>query len=682
MRLFNLSLKRLLLVVISTMVLMNCTEREHTNPLHPDFKGTASGDVIINENIVSYDSTSFKESITEITDRSISIKKNSQLSKNIENGSIIISDYDKGVSRYVVNIQDGGNAIILETRTARLDEIILKGRYTYKAIIQPDMFLDFEPSNKNVSLMKSTEGKTKIDFGSWNVGGTDDILINTEIDFGAPEVTFIIEFDYGTTYLEASLNLECTSSIKTEAKSNVYGGWQHTPPWAKISLPPIPIGSALGIPFLDIYPQLDFSLGVKASLKEAIKTEIVANTSVLAGIKYEGGISPIWEFSNSFDYNVGLIGEGEIGPYLVIPKLKFMIGKAVGPFIDEQLGIKYKMVKSSQPYHGFYGSYKANWGGEIDLFGILKLSQSFNISEKEWTIMEENITVSNHVPNKATLITPSNNSTISSVPIRFEWDGYDPDGDELTYELRIRWAQNPLYGVDIKDITNEYYNYEDDAFEDGDEYHWYIISKDPSGNTSESDRFYFVYDTDSAGPEFGTLTDSRDGRVYKTVKIGNQWWMAENFNYNSPKSVYYDNDSTTYQEYGRLYEWQEANDYAPTGWYLPTEDEWDELVVYLGGEDVAGGKMKETGLKHWEYPNTGATNESGFTAIGAGIYDNWHLNPQFFSNKIVAIFWASTVSIGGFDVSAKNVSHYDEDVSSGYYNYDNSRFYSVRYIKD
>lgn len=157
-------------------------------------------------------------------------------------------------------------------------------------------------------------------------------------------------------------------------------------------------------------------------------------------------------------------------------------------------------------------------------------------------------------------------------------------------------------------------------------------------------------------PGMPTFTDIRDGTVYSTVQIGNQCWMAENLAY-LPSVVppetgsqtepyyyvyeYYGTDVTTakstanYINYGVLYNWPAAMDEAsgsdtnpsgvqgvcPDGWHLPSDAEWIELREYLGGYTIAGGKLKETGTTHWDSPNTGATNETGFTARPGGIRD-------------------------------------------------------------
>ena len=176
---------------------------------------------------------------------------------------------------------------------------------------------------------------------------------------------------------------------------------------------------------------------------------------------------------------------------------------------------------------------------------------------------------------------------------------------------------------------------------------------------------YYVraYATSSFGTTYGNersfyalppcgedFIDIRDSIVYKTVKIGNQCWMAENLAYlpkvsrsmsgssDSPYYYVYGYEGTSvsaakatenYSTYGVLYNWSAALEACPAGWHLPSDDEWKELEMFLGmsqseadeggirGTDE-GGKLKETGYEHWDTPNEGATNESGFTALPGG----------------------------------------------------------------
>jgi len=146
-----------------------------------------------------------------------------------------------------------------------------------------------------------------------------------------------------------------------------------------------------------------------------------------------------------------------------------------------------------------------------------------------------------------------------------------------------------------------------------------------------------------------TLTDI-DGNTYNVIAIGTQVWIAENLKvthyhngdpipnviddpawYNSNFSAWgnltigaycdYDNTPSNSITYGKLYNWYAVNDsrnIAPIGWHVATDAEWTTLTTYLGGEGVDGGKLKETANTHWNSPNEGATNESGFTALPGG----------------------------------------------------------------
>lgn len=132
-----------------------------------------------------------------------------------------------------------------------------------------------------------------------------------------------------------------------------------------------------------------------------------------------------------------------------------------------------------------------------------------------------------------------------------------------------------------------------------------------------------------------------DGNIYKTVEIGTQVWMAENLKttkYNDGSNIQhiednaqwentssgaycnYSNDEATGSVYGKLYNYYavETNKLCPAGWHVPSQDEWIVLKEYLGGDQVAGGKMREPGTSHWLETNENVTNESGFTALPSG----------------------------------------------------------------
>jgi uncharacterized protein (TIGR02145 family) len=198
---------------------------------------------------------------------------------------------------------------------------------------------------------------------------------------------------------------------------------------------------------------------------------------------------------------------------------------------------------------------------------------------------------------------------------------------------------------------------------------------------------------------YGSVKDT-DYNTYYTVKIGSQVWMTENLkttrlsdgtkmqmitDFESREDLmpwysYYNYDVKFKQDYGALYNWSAVitDKLCPYGWHVSTDNEWDILIIYLGGPDVAGGKLKEVGTEHWKGPNSEASNESGFTALPgaqlgldyAGQFGRW---------------WAFT----GIDeyVSYRTLSYLSGIVFRNYVNISNPYYYpgeaySVRCVKD
>ncbi|MBP7102434.1 MAG: fibrobacter succinogenes major paralogous domain-containing protein [Bacteroidales bacterium] len=198
--------------------------------------------------------------------------------------------------------------------------------------------------------------------------------------------------------------------------------------------------------------------------------------------------------------------------------------------------------------------------------------------------------------------------------------------------------------------------------------------------------------------DIGSVTDI-DGNTYKTVKIGTQTWMAENLKvtkYNDGTAIpnvtdgtawsklttgaycNYDNDPSKVATYGRLYNWHAVNTgkLCPTGWHVPTSEEWNELSEYLGGYVVAGGKLKETGTTHWLSPNEGATNESGFTALPGGLRYGWGTFDYIGEDG----FWWSSTETSTINAFSRTLHDYDGDLDI--INSNKVAGFSVRCVKD
>jgi uncharacterized protein (TIGR02145 family) len=111
----------------------------------------------------------------------------------------------------------------------------------------------------------------------------------------------------------------------------------------------------------------------------------------------------------------------------------------------------------------------------------------------------------------------------------------------------------------------------------------------------------------------------------------------------SPAFCYYNNDGSIFKDtYGIIYNWHAVNTgkLCPKDWYIPSDAEWTILTDFLGGESVAGGKLKETGVIHWSSPNSGATNETGFTALPGG--SRYFLDGSFSNVGKFGYWWSSS----------------------------------------
>ena len=210
----------------------------------------------------------------------------------------------------------------------------------------------------------------------------------------------------------------------------------------------------------------------------------------------------------------------------------------------------------------------------------------------------------------------------------------------------------------------------------------------------------------SIGTPVGKFSDcikDVDGNVYKTVTIGSQTWMAENLKtskYNDGTSIpnvkdslewsklntgawcYYNNDEKNNAKYGKLYNWYAVSpttngnkNVCPTGWHVPTDAEWTVLTDYLGGESVAGGKMKEIGTNNWVNSVSHATNISYFTSLPSGNRRSNGVFDQFFD---FAYFWSYTAkdSIYSYYRLLNNFSFVDIDARK------KANALSIRCLKD
>jgi uncharacterized protein (TIGR02145 family) len=201
-------------------------------------------------------------------------------------------------------------------------------------------------------------------------------------------------------------------------------------------------------------------------------------------------------------------------------------------------------------------------------------------------------------------------------------------GTTLSYGSIINVSQGSLTGSSSTPVSADI-----SGLTQGTIYHLRIKATNELGTTLSEDMTFTT---------LAPITDI-DGNVYGILTIGTQVWMAENLKttkYRNGDAIpnitdsliwnhlstgaYCDYDNTPSNSiiYGKLYNWYTVDDprnLCPSGWHAPKGTEWTTLLDFLEWNNITGGKLKETGLAHWNYPNTGANNESGFTALPGGL---------------------------------------------------------------
>ncbi len=288
---------------------------------------------------------------------------------------------------------------------------------------------------------------------------------------------------------------------------------------------------------------------------------------------------------------------------------------------------------------------------------------------------------SNVLLSEATLNGSVNANNLSAT-VTFEY------GTTTSYGSTAIATQSPITGNNITTIS-VYIS----GLTLGTTYHFRAKAVNSSGTTYGSDLTFTTFS--------GTVIDI-NLNIYNTITIGTQVWMAENLKTtkyrngdlistttpatlditgeSTPKYQWsYDGNESNIYPYGRLYTWYVLNDsraICPTGWHVPTYAEWVVLTTYLGGADIAAAKLMETGTAHWQSHNTGATNETNFTALPGGrrIY-----NGTFDYIGRYGIWWSATeddaTNAWSFDMEHgwNNVSHGSDIKRWGY---------SIRCLKD
>lgn len=616
------------------------------------------------------------------------------LQSDIKVGDVIVGAHGEGFIRWVTTIENTGGGVRYNTTQATMEDVFENEEFNTSfnlADLEDGRVGEITFDIPQTSLYSGGPVSIELTGGQVTVNSSDVLL---DWDFEDYRLSKF-DFDLGDPNMTANFTIKATAA----GEATIADKTKVLKKWIQPKL--LFVG---GIPVVVTY-EIYLIMKYKGSVSGEISSEIAFNASgsYKLASKYNNGV---WSGTNdctncNTSLNVGPI-QAPVGfsmDFDLFPRFAFKVYAVTGPFAE--IGLAENIsgnVNLTQEDWDFAVSawLKSDVGAFVDVFGEtlgdfrlgpidsdkIYYRTPFNLELVSGNNQEgcdglplvdpivvkvtdeAGLTQSNAVVKVA--VTQGGGSVFESTVYSdenglAEIDWFLGDGEQNELKIDILKADGSV----VKSITAAA-----------------SISASCGGEPNCSDG---IKNGDETGVDCGgscvpcgdTFTDPRDGQTYDVIEIGAQNWMAENLNFETGNSWCYDYSSANCDVYGRLYDWETAKNVCPEGWHLPTDDEWTTLTDYLGGEEVAGGKMKEAGTAHWESPNTGATNESGFTGLPAGVHSN---TVDFYNLGYDEVWWSATEYDATYSWMREVKYHYAH-ITRGYSDKDN-RGFSVRCVLD
>lgn len=640
------------ITILSFPFLMNsCSSEEPKDTSSSSTSTTPSTATIYSDNVKLIDSnigrniTSFKNNIITFSSMPQSFKQS--LSKD----TILKYDGNANVpTGFLGKVRTVDRNLILITPTS-LEEAIKQGIFKINKTLQ----------NKNISYVKFAEGVRYYASNS-----NMDISFNLDKCF---EDKFCIE---GNISFDASFNLDGKISYN-KTKSLKFGlDLEKYLELKVISLQTSNIEKSFNLvkycfapivsPPIVVVPCFNVDLEINAALSSGLEFDILKRESSKTELSYENnrwGLQKTKEIEldNLETPNVPIV-DSQVQVSLN-PKLEILIYGVAGPNVKFKAFANFSSNVNSNPWWKLNAGASISIGINAGVFGAgIKYDAQIASLEKELLVADSK------VPLKFNLdVSP----TSGKAPLEILFDASDSysefgiksfevdcNEENTTLSVPNGWLQKSC-------------NYE--TFGD-------FLAKatltDTKGNTSLKETSIIVEKPAWNGTS--PLVDPRDDKEYNIIKIGDRLWMAENLNYETPSSVCYDNDSSMCNEYGSLYSSSEARSICPSGWSLPSMNDWKLAATSLGFSPGTYGKVKSTAEKISEFFEGGTTGldiQTGGAYIG-----NWD---NYVGEGSSGRYWLSTKGEFGGNIHLSFVK--DSDKVSAIEGFSND-FHSVRCSKN
>ena len=586
----------------------------------------------------------------------LTLDASSQYAQQLAAGTILIGQNDStapfGFLRKVTSFSTQGSSVVLQTQQATMLEAFEDMDITDTVALNPSKVRSVELFN-GAAFLPNKDGKTfDLDLGCvlYDQDGdpettNDQIRLDGNYSFSADLFAKVKISFFSLKEFEAGIQTDENAVVGLSARLHWDFGDELEIKLAELHLGAIPIGGAVWMT-----PTLVVKAYIHGDLTITFETSVAYSQQLRYGIGYaNNSFYTISEGDKDFTYTPPqFTAEFDFEPGVSLGMSCLIYGVA-GPYMSGKAGFHFQALFGADPCM-FDLSFNLNAilyavvGIQCDILG-LDYSQQYQIYTYpigNWDF-----------PLSAT----------GTIEIDAEPDSIDAPWS-LTGPCSYSSSgsgDTTLTGLNPGDYTLSWGNHPD-----------WVAPADSLKPLGADDTITFAgtYAPIGGPDSLGTVTDV-DGNVYQTVKIGDQWWMAENLKVThyrngdpitdrtawgetfSGKYCSYNNDANNAATYGLLYNNYAVNDgrhIAPQGWHIPSDVEWKELEMELGMSHLSadsdacrgndeGGKLKSTGTILWSSPNVGATNESGFTALPGG---NRDLTDSFSGIGTVAYFWTSS----------------------------------------
>lgn len=692
-------MKQLLIFCLAFLLALGFTacnkdEEDKTKP--------SSDEIVIAENVTVINEQTWDESFVSLdtVNYTLVFAKNADTENAFKQGDIVVSSNGEGLLRKVKAVNEVEGQLMVETDSAYITEVIENGEFEFNEALATSQIKSIEyhyPGMvlKNANLKSPDQTMLEWDFNvvlydydNNQTTTNDQIKILGDLSCNW-NMAAKISVSWGQLK-EARFGFESSEELNLKLLAGLEYSFEKKYTLATVNFSPITV--FIGWVPIVFTPQMKIVLGLDGYANASITSEVSQSLTFNAGIRYtrEQGWAPFQTFTKSLDFEPPQLNMNAGASAYLKPELNVKLYGIAGPYVNLKIYGKLEADLLETPWWEFSAGLNLNAGVKVSILDRFVLEYAVdNIIKYEIELAE-----ATEPPVELAEVSTSAISGITQTSAVGGGNITNDGGGDITAR-GLCWGTSPgptTAGSQSSNGTG------DGVFSGN------IINLNP-------EVIYYVraYAINSAGTSYGnevsfTTTGLNsvidyDGNVYSTVVIGTQTWMKENLrtshyrnglaipvfsdntawaNLSTDAYCYYDNEANNANVFGNLYNWYaiQNENICPTGWHVPADAEWTVLTDYLGGENVAGGKMKEAGTSHWASPNTGADNTSGFTALPGGYRNN---NGAFTLIDFYATWW----TISPFDTTSAWYRTISYDLNSVYRSsYNKKSGFSVRCVKN